>query len=1244
MKGMADHHHQQPPPKIAVEDENKEKKKKRRPRKSKDSKQAPPVPGCGSVDGICGHAPGWVANSSSSKSTVLSEESSSSRKKETCINTLDEQPTVTSSDICFNSLPNMHITSELGSVEGSDMQGLYRSTLHTEYGGFGLSSRSCPAPISYEKMNVSPPDKGFTSCTKQEGYAEMTQRKYFPPHLSVEAVNKAIEKGDVFRGSFRVNAHNRLEAYCTIDGVPTDILISGIALQNRAVDGDIVAVKLDPVSYWTRLKGSGGRSVLLDDANLLSEVPEVDGDSSKGNVEMGADSDYYVCGDGSLPPDGACQNLDKNNSCEVDPSTIEVGAKNSSYGSHGLLSCGPDHPNGGYASEQGDAVGGLGRLCGLLSSYPSKRPTGKVLAIVERSRRRDAVIGYLGVKQWLSYKEGFKKEPGGQWPRNPKNLISFSTREYIQLTPTDPRFPKMMVPVRSLPEFLRERLKKGDATVEMELVAAKIYDWREESFLPQAHVMHVFGRGGEIKPQMAAILFENAIRNTNFSPESLACLPNVPWQIPGEELARRKDLRNLCTFTIDPSTAIDMDDALSVERVSDEIFRIGVHIADASYFVLPDSALDVEAQLRSTSVFLLQHKVPMLPSLLSENLCSLTPGVDRLALSIIWDVNLAGDVIDQWIGHSVVHSCCKLSYEHAQCIIDGVNVESMFTSENGGLELHGQFVWSDVIQSVKILHRISRMLKEKRFKDGALWLDSSKLVFLFDECGMPYESMLYERKEANFLVEEFMLLANRKVAEVISTAFPDCALLRRHPEPNLRKLKDFQAFCSKHGFDLNTSSGQLHLSLQKIKEKLQNDPVLLEILISYASRPMQLATYFCTGDLRDRESEWGHYSLAVPFYTHFTSPLRRYPDIVVHRTLSAVLEAEDMYLQQRALCGRNDGNSIHPGNENARGCFTGPCFDKDALTSNEGMKALFIAAMKHKVPGTTAVAEVAAHCNERKLASRHAQEAGDKLYLWALLKKKEKIISDARVLGLGPKFMSIYICKLAVRTDLPMERRIYYDEVEGLIVEWLETTSTLVLDLCANKKFPRRGSAGKYRALEEVVLVVSPSDLNANALLKDLLHEKGENNAKGASNAMQVNKPAVSDKDEPCPAVFPLTLHHLSSVPVALHAVGGDGSPFDVGARLFLSSYRRRGIKAEIERFVPSSYQDQRVEAEPMNAVVRSLNCRSPSITYVVPLPTLANINRFACSNVIKLKNTVLYVLAFGGKFYGSLGHCYPIQ
>uniref|UniRef100_A0A0A9DJJ0 RNB domain-containing protein n=1 Tax=Arundo donax TaxID=35708 RepID=A0A0A9DJJ0_ARUDO len=640
---------------------------------------------------------------------------------------------------------------------------------------------------------------------------------------------------------------------------------------------------------------------------------------------------------------------------------------------------------------------------------------------------------------------------------------------------------------------------------------------------------------------MDAILFENAISDAEFSPESMACLPDICWKIPQEELEARKDLRNVLTFTIDPSTAFDLDDAISIETLSGGIVRIGVHIADVSYFVHPETALDAEARSRSTSVYTLRRKISMLPSRLSEELVSLNPGVDRLAFSIIWDIDSHGTIISRWIGRSIIFSCCKLSYDLVQDLI--CSDASQSRSAVSSLQVHGIFEREDVIKSLACLYAVSKNLKEIRFKGGALSLDTAKLMILFDDAGAPCDSYRYVRNDACFIVEELMLLANMSAAEVISNAFPDCALLRRHPEPNLRKFREFEAFCAKNGFELDaSSSGQLHLSLSRIKEKLQDDPVLFEILTFYVTKQMQSAEYFCTGDMIRRKDDWAHYALSIPLYTHFTSPLRRYPDIIVHRTLNAVIEAEQVYLKQKK--SSTGQNGVKAASYEMDRCFTGLQFSKDAAESEEGRKALSAAAKKFKVPSSENLGEVAAHCNERKWAGRRAEEAGQKLYMWALIKNKEIVACNARVLGLGPRFMSVYVPKLA------MERRIYYDEVEGLSVEWLECTGTLVLDAWRNKPTQRRGPQVKCRAIEEVVMLVNPSE----SMLSEEDEESGVTEAGGCTaKSVLLSDDAVNAQS--APAVLPLVIHYLSDIPVVLHATGGEDSAVDIGVRLYMSSY-----------------------------------------------------------------------------------------
>ncbi|KAK9075467.1 hypothetical protein SSX86_003791 [Deinandra increscens subsp. villosa] len=879
----------------------------------------------------------------------------------------------------------------------------------------------------------------------------LAQRKHFPAHWSIEAVNVALEKGDLFKAIFRVNAHNRIEAYCKIDGLPVDVLISGFHSQNRAIEGDIVAIKVEPLSSWTKMKGSSETSFLppMEDGNV--------NDNSHGE-DVGQE----------LIRRASSSSIDENN-----------------------------HPTACSSGDRREVVPLVEKLCAIMNSFPSKRPTGRVVSIIEMSPRRKTIVGFLRVKPWLFNRESWKKD-------NKSRLLLLSPkRDYIQLTSTDPKFPKMMVALKTLPNSIMKRLEDCDITLEMELIAAEIVEWSEEYDSPLAHVIHIFGIGGEVESQISAILFQNSINSSGFPPEAFFCIPHVPWKIPKEEFHHRRDLRNLCMFTIDPATASDLDDALSVERLPNGIYRVGVHIADVSYFVPPHTALDEEAQIRCTSVYLQHYKLPMLPPLLSDELGSLIPGVDRLAFSIIWAINLEGEVLDRWIGRSVIQSCCKLSYENVQDIIDG-------TSNVEGLQLHGDFTWSDVVTSIHNLDDISKVLKENRYKDGALSLENPKTEFLFDKYGIPYDIVLTGRKKSNTLVEEFMLLANTTAAQVITRAYPSSALLRRHPEPNMSKLRVLESFCSKHGLQLNAStSGELHQSLERIRHELKDDSGFFHVLMNHATKPMQLATYFCSGDVIDNGKDWSHYALAVPLYTHFTSPLRRYADIIVHRTLAATLDAEDMLdLNAKKLMKK---------------CFTGLCYNKEEVESFDAQKALADAAAKYAIPGTHVLADVAALCNERKLASRHVKDATDKLYMWLLLRNKEVFLSEARVLGLGPRFMSIYVNKLAI------ERRIYYDEVEGLTAEWLDVTSTLVLNYYPNNRSHRKGSTSKLKTIEEVAMLTFPYNT--------------------------VSEADTSKNGDIEPAVFPLVLHILSTIPVAIHPIGGDDGPIDIGARLYTSSY-----------------------------------------------------------------------------------------
>lgn len=537
-----------------------------------------------------------------------------------------------------------------------------------------------------------------------------------------------------------------------------------------------------------------------------------------------------------------------------------------------------------------------------------------------------------------------------------------------------------------------------------------------------------------------------------------------------------------------------------------------------------------EARRRSTSVYLIQRVLPMLPPLLCEQLCSLNPGVDRLAFSVIWELTPRGDIVRQWMGRTVITSCCKLAYGHAQAMIENwFDPENYVPGPQTGPKppaLHGAHAWDDVIADVVALNDLARGLRRARFESGALRLDNTKVVFKLDADGNPDGVAVYESLEANRLIEEFMLLANRSVAGAISRAFPEAALLRRHPPPNERKLEELAKLCEAHGFDINLSSaGALHASLEEIRAATAHDGAIADVIRLSATKPMNLAKYFCTGELLGAPEDWGHYALATPLYTHFTSPIRRYPDLVVHRTLAAALEAE------QNLC-ELQGVSAQPSDAAGLGIdgsqpFTGPVAGdvKEALLTWHGAlwddekgdraaekRAVAVAGKAHGVPENAELQGVATYCNERKLASKQAQEASDKVFLCVLLKRRGGMVSDARVVSLGPKWATVYV------TRFGLERRIYFEDLQGAQAEFFESTRTVVISEARESGRSAKKAARKAAAVEEY----------GDALAED-------------AAAIGVE-----------PAVLPMTLRMLSSVPVVCYAITGNNRPMDIGVRLFL--------------------------------------------------------------------------------------------
>ena len=422
------------------------------------------------------------------------------------------------------------------------------------------------------------------------------------------------------------------------------------------------------------------------------------------------------------------------------------------------------------------------------------------------------------------------------------------------------------------------------------------------------------GKAGTVVAESRAICAMTFVKDLDFTEEVESCI--MPeFIVPSTEELRmsgRRDLRlEEFVCTIDPRSARDLDDALSITKLPSG-YRLGVHIADVSHFVPFDSELDHEARDRATSVYLVERVIPMLPHKLCEDYCSLNAGCDKFAFSAVFQFDHHGELKSQWFGQSVIRNRCRMAYEDAQAIIDG--------DENGGsLHFHDsefvngltrQNLVDRVVTSVKLLYELAGILRKARFDRGALALNKAKIKFSFDvkdSLLAPTGFSLERSAEANWVVEEFMLLANIKVAEKIVEYLPQNALLRKHDPPNRKKLNKFLQTATKMGYEMSarTSKG-LNDSLEKYKEDPNSDA--LRLMATYC---LSLAKYTCSADEGD-DLPVSHYALATPCYTHFTSPIRRYCDLVVHRQLLLALDIERAYQQKKAAGIEDKSIEIDP--------------------------------------------------------------------------------------------------------------------------------------------------------------------------------------------------------------------------------------------------------------------------------------------------------------------------------------------
>lgn len=461
--------------------------------------------------------------------------------------------------------------------------------------------------------------------------------------------------------------------------------------------------------------------------------------------------------------------------------------------------------------------------------YPNakgRRPEGEVLEVLER--KTNEFVGKIEVKEKYAF------------------VVADNRRMHMDI----------FVPLKHI-----NGANNGDKVI------VEVLEWHDEKSSPVAKVKEVLGAPGQNETEMHAIMAEFGLAR-HFPEEVLKDASKIRGRITKVEVKKRRDLRETLTFTIDPENAKDFDDALSVQKLDNGNWEIGIHIADVTHYVKPGSKVDQEGAERATSVYLVDRVVPMLPERLSNELCSLRPHEDKLTFSAIFELNEQAQILNEWFGRTVIHSDRRFNYEEAQGIIDA-----------------GE---GDHVEELRLLNDLAKKLTAQRFEKGAMSFETVEVRFKLDEGGTPIGLYTKERKDAHKLIEEFMLLANRKVAEFIykmpvkgAKAESNTMVYRTHDNPDVEKLKNFSGFAKRLGHEVKLNGKAMTRSLNQLMTDIEDTPQQ-HVLQGLAIRTMAKAIY--------TTEPTGHFGLAFDHYTHFTSPIRRYPDMMVHRLLQHYLD------------------------------------------------------------------------------------------------------------------------------------------------------------------------------------------------------------------------------------------------------------------------------------------------------------------------------------------------------------------
>ncbi|CAG8979983.1 hypothetical protein HYALB_00005156 [Hymenoscyphus albidus] len=677
----------------------------------------------------------------------------------------------------------------------------------------------------------------------QLGNQQQQQRKtLFTPYLPQATLPALLGDGQLVSGILRVNKKNRSDAYVsTQDGLlDADIFICGSKDRNRALEGDLVAVELlDVDEVW-------GQKREKEEKKKRKDVTDPRGGSSNGNADT-SHRDNSTNGDKPAAPEGGGMRR------------------------RGSLRQRPTQKKNDDVEVEGQSL----LLVEEEEVNDEQKPlyAGHIVAVIERVAGQ-MFSGTLGLLRPSSQATKEKQEAERQ-ARDGGNGRQHEQRQQdkpkiVWFKPTDKRVPLIAIPTEQAPrDFVEKHMDYADR-----IFVACIKRWPITSLHPFGTLVEQLGKMGELKVETDALLRDNNFASDEFSDAVTRSVGLDEWSIAKEDEAAikaRRDFRDEKTFTIDPNGANELDDAIHVKTDVDGKIEIGIHIADFAHFIKANSLVDREAKKRGTAVYLVNRSCAMLPPKIASEICSLTPGEERLTVSVVFKVDSHTGVVAEehtWIGKSIIKSGGKLTYKDVDAVLSGHSDVKLVGAE---------------IKDIQILHVVAQKFREQRLGTDGETIAPLRLIYQLDDENVPVEQNIFDSTPSHELIEELLHKANTYVAQKIAKGLPEKALLRRQGPPNPRRLQTFADRMNKIGYEMDTtSSGSLQNSLFKV-----DDTNLRKGMETLVVKTMQRAKYYIAG--KTPAHLHPHYALNLPVYTHFTNPSRRYADLVVHRQLEAVL-------------------------------------------------------------------------------------------------------------------------------------------------------------------------------------------------------------------------------------------------------------------------------------------------------------------------------------------------------------------